>query len=116
VLRPGGGLFIAIPHAGYGKAQRNPQKSNFYLPARHGREHFVYYTPATLARLLESEGFKVARVHPALLHRRAPAARRLGELLFAPLRAAGQALAALAQTRKEFWLVAVKTDAPVRVS
>lgn len=116
VLRPGGGLFIAIPHAGYGKARRNPQQSGFYLPARHGREHFVYYTPETLTRMLVSEGFRVARVNPALLHRRAPAARKVGEALVAPLRALGQALVDLAQARKEFWLVAVKTAEPVRAA
>jgi SAM-dependent methyltransferase len=108
VLRPGGGLFVAIPHGGYGKARRQPQRSQFYLPARHGREHFVYYTPATLTKLLEGEGFRVARVNPALLHRRAPLARRFGELLVAPLRALGQAAVDVAQARKEFWLVAVR--------
>jgi SAM-dependent methyltransferase len=108
VLRPGGGLFIAIPHGGYGKSRRRPLQSQFYLPARHGREHFVYYTPATLTRLLEGQGFRVARVNPALLHRRAPLARKLGEALVAPLRALGQAAINAAQARKEFWLVAVR--------
>ena len=111
VLRPGGGLFIAIPHGGYGKSLRRPQESQFYLPARHGREHFVYYTPATLTRLLEGEGFRVARVNPALLHRRAGAARRVGEALAAPFRALGQALVDVVQARKEFWLVAVRPEA-----
>ena len=59
VLARGGGLFIAIPHGGYGKSVRHPMRSQFYLPSRHGREHFVYYTPPTLTRLLESEGFRV---------------------------------------------------------
>ncbi|MEO7774962.1 MAG: class I SAM-dependent methyltransferase [Steroidobacteraceae bacterium] len=108
VLRSGGALFIAIPHAGYGKSRRAPQTSRFYLPAAHGREHFVYYTPATLSRLLEEEGFKVARVHPALLHGSASLPRRAGEALLAPLRAVGQALLSAAQARKEFWLVAVR--------
>jgi SAM-dependent methyltransferase len=111
VLKSGGGLFIAIPHGGYGKSLRHPQESQFYLPQRHGREHFVYYTPATLTKLLESEGFEVRRVNPALLHRRAGAARRVGEALAAPFRALGQALVDLIQARKEFWLVAVKPDA-----
>lgn len=111
ILKPGGGLFIAIPHGGYGKSVRRPQESQFYRPERHGREHFVYYTPATLTKLLQSEGFRVERVNPALLHRRAGAARRLGEALAAPLRALGQALVDLIQARKEFWLVAVKLEA-----
>jgi SAM-dependent methyltransferase len=109
VLKPGGGLFIAIPHGGYGKSRRRPLESQFYLPARHGREHFVYYTPATLGRLLEQEGFRVGRVHPALFHRRAGALRQVGEALFAPLRAIAQGAVNLAQARKEFWLVAVKS-------
>ncbi len=111
ILKPGGGLFIAIPHGGYGKSVRHPQRSQFYRPERHGREHFVYYTPATLTKLLESEGFRVARVNPALLHRRASAGRKLGEALAAPFRALGQGLVDLIQARKEFWLVAVKPEA-----
>ncbi len=109
VLRPGGGLFIAIPHGGYGKSRRRPLESQFYLPARHGREHFVYYTPATLTRMLETEGFRVARVNPALVHRRAGLGRRVGELLAAPFRALGQAAVDAVQARKEFWLVAVRS-------
>jgi SAM-dependent methyltransferase len=108
VLRSGGALFIAIPHAGYGKARRSPQRSRFYLPAAHGREHFVYYTPATLSRLLGEEGFRVMRVNPALVHRAASLPRRVGEALFSPLRALGQGLLSAAQARKEFWLVAVR--------
>jgi hypothetical protein len=101
-------LFIAIPHAGYGKARRAPQRSRFYLPAAHGREHFVYYTPATLSALLGEEGFRVVRVNPALVHRAASLPRRIGETLLAPLRALGQGLLSAAQARKEFWLVAVR--------
>lgn len=108
VLRAGGAIFIAIPHAGYGKARRSPQTSRFFLPAAHGREHFVYYTPATLTRLLEEEGFGVRRINPALVHRAASLPRRTAELLLAPLRALGQALIDVAQARKEFWLVAVR--------
>jgi len=111
ILRPGGGLFVAIPHGGYGKSLRHPQRSQFYLPERHGREHFVYYTPATLTTLLASEGFSVKRVNPALMHRHAGAARRLGETLAAPFRAIGQALVDSIQARKEFWLVAVRPEA-----
>jgi 2-polyprenyl-3-methyl-5-hydroxy-6-metoxy-1,4-benzoquinol methylase len=108
VLRTDGAVFIAIPHAGYGKSVRSPQTSRFYLPAAHGREHFVYYTPATLSRLLEQEGFRVVRVHPELVHRAASLPRRIGETLLAPWRAVGQALLSAAQARKEFWLIAVR--------
>ena len=108
VLKAGGGLFIAIPHAGYRKARRAPQASRYYLPAAHGREHFVYYTPATLTRLLEQEGFAVKAVNPQLLHRQAGLPRQLGEALVAPLRWVAQRLADALGLRKEFWLVAVR--------
>lgn len=112
ILAPGGGLFIAVPHGGNRKVRTRPQTYQYFLPTRHGREHFVYYTPATMTRLLESEGFRVARINPALVHRRAPVPRRIAEGLVAPLRALGQALVDAAQARKEFWVVAVKTSAP----
>ena len=108
VLRPGGGVFIAIPHAGYRKAVRDPQKSRYYLPSAHGREHFVYYTPDTLTRLLQEEGYRVVAVNPQLVHRTASSARRLGECLVAPLRWVAQRVADGLGLRKEFWLVAVR--------
>lgn len=108
VLRPGGAVFIAIPHAGYGKAVRDPQSSGYYLPAAHGREHFVYYTPATLSRLLAEEDYRVRAVHPRLLHRSAGLSRQVGECLVAPLRWVGQRLAGALALRKEFWLVATR--------
>ncbi|MEY4762292.1 MAG: hypothetical protein RLZZ200_2148 [Pseudomonadota bacterium] len=108
VLRPGGGVFIAIPHAGYRKAVRDPQSSRYYLPAAHGREHFVYYTPGTLSRLLGEEGYRVVAVNPQLVHRAAPVLRRLGEGVVAPLRWCAQRVADGLGLRKEFWLVAVR--------
>jgi len=108
VLRPCGGVFIAIPHAGYRKAVRAPQASRYYLPAAHGREHYVYYTPETLSRLLQEEGYRVVAVNPQLVHRTAPLARRIGETLVAPLRWVAQQAADGFGLRKEFWLVAVR--------
>ena len=108
VLRPGGGVFIAIPHAGYHKAVRDPQASRYYLPAAHGREHFVYYTPTTLSRLLQEEGYRVVAVNPRLLHRSVSWPRRVAELLVAPLRYITQRVADGRGLRKEFWLVAVR--------
>lgn len=110
ILTPGGALFIAVPHGGNRKVRSQPQTYQYFVPARHGREHFVYYTPETMTRLLSEEGFAVRRVNPALVHRRAPALRRLGESAIAPFRAIGQALTDAIQARKEFWLVAVKND------
>jgi SAM-dependent methyltransferase len=110
ILKPGGALFIAVPHAGYRRAVRDPQHAKFYQPTPTGAEggHYIYYTPATLTQLLASCGFEVVRVHPHLVHRSAPAPLRLLQYLLAPLRwAAQQVLSALA-LRKEFWLVAVR--------
>jgi SAM-dependent methyltransferase len=110
LLRSGGALFIAVPHADYRKSVRNPQASRYFLPAVHGREHFVYYTPATLTRLLQEEGFRVVSVHPQLWHRQAGVLRQIGELVLAPLRWLAQSIASAAAVRKEFWLVAVRDE------
>jgi len=109
VLRPGGGVYLAVPHAGYAKSLRDPAVSRYYIPTSHGREHFVYYTPETLTRLLREEGFApVRRPHPDLWHRRAPVATRLGKLAIAPLRLLGQRLREAMGLYKEFSVVAVR--------
>jgi SAM-dependent methyltransferase len=107
VLIKDGAVFLAVPNLGYFKAARSPQTSRFFR-GEAGRAHFVYYTPATLARLLESEGFVVCSVHPLLRHRRAGPLRRLLEAAQAPLRAPFRALVDVLGLRKEFWLVAVR--------
>jgi SAM-dependent methyltransferase len=108
VLRPRGGLFIAVPHGDYHRARRRPQSSRYFLPAAHGSEHFVYYTPATLGRLLGDCGFEVVRTHPALLHGTAPLPVRAVQSAFAPLRAGAQYFANRLDLRKEFWTVALR--------
>jgi ubiquinone/menaquinone biosynthesis C-methylase UbiE len=108
VLRPRGGLFIAVPHADYHRARRDPQRSRYFLPQAHGSEHHVYYTPETLSRLLCECGFTIARVHPALLHRAAPFGVRVAQCAFAPLRALAQGVANQLELRKEFWAVAIR--------
>lgn len=110
VLRPHGGLFIAVPDSRYGRAARNPHQSRFYLPSAKGIQHFIYYTPATLARLLEEEGFRVTRVNPHIVHRYASVGVRALQTLTAPLRIAAQAMLDGLKVRKEFWLTAVRTD------
>ncbi|MET0292856.1 MAG: class I SAM-dependent methyltransferase [Steroidobacteraceae bacterium] len=107
VLREGGALFIAVPHAGYRKAVRNPSASRFYRPDAHGGvEHWVYYTPETLGRLLKEQGFTVRSVHPLLVHPRQPGLATSVEWLTAPLRAPVEALRSALAIRKEFWIVA----------
>jgi SAM-dependent methyltransferase len=109
VLRPCGGVYLAVPHAGYAKSLRNPGASRYYIPSSHGREHFVYYTPTTLPRLLREEGFEPVRFpHPDLWHRRAPLPTRLGKLAVAPLRLLGQRLREALGLYKELSVVAVR--------
>jgi 2-polyprenyl-3-methyl-5-hydroxy-6-metoxy-1,4-benzoquinol methylase len=108
VLVPGGALFFAVPNANYFKARRSPQTSRFFR-GEAGRAHFVYYSPATLSQLLESEGFRIASIHPRIVHRRAGMFRWLPELAVLPLRLPLRAAAGALGLRKEFWLVAVRT-------
>jgi SAM-dependent methyltransferase len=108
VLRPGGAVFIAVPHGGYHKARRHPQTYGYFPPNAAGREHFVYYTPATLSKLVGQEGFRVARLHPALLHRRDNLLRQACQVVIAPLRLAGRTALNALSLRKEFWLVAIR--------
>jgi len=107
VLRPGGGLFIAVPHAGYVKARNNPTECRFYRPEFGGRAHYVYYTPQTLTRLLKEESFDPVNVpHPHLVHRQTGGAELAAEIAIAPLRMAGQRAKSALALYKEFWVVA----------
>jgi len=101
------GLFIAVPHAGYLRARVSPKGYRFYRPEFHGREHFVYYTPQTLSRLLKEESFDPVNVPlPHLVHRRAGGAVRAAEIAIAPLRLAAQQAKSSLALYKEFWLTA----------
>jgi SAM-dependent methyltransferase len=106
VMKPGGAAFFAVPNLDYFKARRSPGESRFFR-GEAGRAHYVYYTPATLRRLLESEGFGVASVHPRLVHRRAGLARLVVEAATAPVRVPLRLVMDALGLRKEFWLVAV---------
>lgn len=108
VLVPGAAVFFAVPNVDYFKAIRSPRTARFYC-GHAAREHFLYYSPATLGRLLEEEGFRVAGVHPCLIHRRAGLFRRLVETVLSPIRIPLRFAAAALGLRKEFWLVAVRS-------
>ena len=113
VLKPGGVLFVAVPDAAYRNAESSPSKSRFYRPDAHGGvEHWVYYTPGTLARMLGKAGLGVVRVHPLLVHRGASSVWRVVEWLAYPLRRALQAGAQLLRLRKEFWMIATRPPGP----
>ncbi|MFN2376550.1 MAG: methyltransferase domain-containing protein [Candidatus Binatia bacterium] len=108
VIIPGGAAFFAVPDVRYFKAVRNPATARFYR-GEAARAHFVYYSPRTLARLLEEEGFRVASVHPRLVHRRGGLAVAALEMLALPFRLPARLIAESLGLRKEFWLVAVRT-------
>jgi len=108
VLVPGAAVFFAVPNLRYFKAVRDPATSRFFR-GEAGRAHHVYYTPQTLSRLLEDEGFRVAAVHPRLVHRRASLLSRALEVAALPLRVPLRLFADAFGLRKEFWLVAVRT-------
>jgi len=109
VLRPGGGVFIAVPNGGYRKAKRDPQSHKFFRSsARFG--HYVYYEPSTLSVLLSQAGFRTVRVHPHLLHRHASAGARIVQRLVAPMRLAAQGVLGALQLRKEFWICALRDE------
>jgi 2-polyprenyl-3-methyl-5-hydroxy-6-metoxy-1,4-benzoquinol methylase len=110
VLRPGGAVFIAVPHAGYLKARMNPAASRFFRPdSPGGREHYVYYTPRTLIRLLKEESYEpVHGPHPHLVHRRAGGLERVRDAAIAPFRFAAQRARSALALYKEFWVVAIR--------
>jgi SAM-dependent methyltransferase len=110
VLRRGGVLFIAVPNAEYAKAARNPTASRFYRPDAHGGiEHQYYYSPATLARMLEKSGFGVVRTHPLLMHGNLPLPSRLVEIVAFPGRWLWSQMLTHLKLRKEFWMVSART-------
>jgi len=110
VLRPGGGLFIAVPDSRYWKSVRNPYKYHFfdYSDSLPHTGHCVYYTPDTLTRLITDSGFSVVSVHPQLIHRTAPAMLKIVQVIVWPLHWLLEKFREIAHLRKEFWLVAVK--------
>lgn len=107
VLRPDGAALLAVPNAEYSKAKRQGRESSFYRPERGGTEHYVYYTPSTLTRLVEEEGFRCTRVHPHFVHPSAPWPVVAGELVTALPRMGLFALRAKLRVLKEFWMVVV---------
>jgi SAM-dependent methyltransferase len=109
VLKPGGVLFVAVPNADYGKAAASPAASRFYRPDAHGGvEHWVYYTPDTLARMLGKAGLSVVRVHPLLIHRRTSSMGRAFEILTYPFRLTLQSAVGVLRLRKEFWMISTR--------
>jgi SAM-dependent methyltransferase len=83
LLEPGGGLYLTIPNAGSFLARLLGRHWWSVLPM-----HLQYFTPSSLRRLLEAEGFEVAWMRT---HAKAFTARYYGERLggYSPALAAG---------------------------
>ena len=109
-LRPGGGLFIAVPHLQYHKALRSPETYRYfnYSGSIGGDGHYVYYTPAALSLMLNKLGFRVVKIDPHLVHRRATVITRLVQIAVSPARLFIRKILTALRLRKEFWLVAIR--------
>jgi SAM-dependent methyltransferase len=110
VLKPGGGMFIAVPNGDYFKARYSPKSYYFFSPESGGRYHFVYYGPKQLRRLVDDEGFRTVRVNPHLWHRRAGWRTNLADVLAWPFRGLYGPVRTAIGNRKEFWLTAVRSS------
>ena len=110
VLKPGGGLFIAVPHLQYHKALRSPETYHYFRVSRDigGDGHYVYYTPDSLGKMLKDMGFAVVKVDPHLIHRGASIAIRLVQTAVSPARRFMQYALTTLHLRKEFWLTAIR--------
>jgi SAM-dependent methyltransferase len=108
VLSPGGVVVVAVPNLDYWKGRAMRRAYRYFRPDDLGRQHYVYYTIATLARLLETCGFEVVATSKAIWRRKL-GARSPAHGLFEALRFAilwtWQALAGLSRLRREIVLV-----------
>jgi 2-polyprenyl-3-methyl-5-hydroxy-6-metoxy-1,4-benzoquinol methylase len=59
LLSPGGRVLIAVPNLTYWKGLFRRHAYRYFRPDDLGQQHYVYYTAATMRRLLESNGFEV---------------------------------------------------------
>ncbi len=57
LLRPGGCVFIKVPHCGcWNRMVMGKSWCGYYFP-----QHLYYFTPATIGRLFEKVGLETAR-------------------------------------------------------
>src|SRR5439155_267460 len=59
LLRPGGVLFVIVPNVESLACRVLHERAATF----DGRNHLVYFSPSTLARMLDSEGFEVVETH-----------------------------------------------------
>jgi 2-polyprenyl-3-methyl-5-hydroxy-6-metoxy-1,4-benzoquinol methylase len=70
VLTSHGVVLIAVPDVRYWKGRRQRATYRYYRPDDLGAQHFVYYSAATLSRLLSENGFQVRHVSKAVYRAR----------------------------------------------
>lgn len=107
VLKPGGAVLICVPDLAYWKSDFMRRTGRYFRPNSLGRQHFVYYTRESLARLLHDNGFQVRAGSKAVW--RSPQQKGLAKLI-EPARFAviwlWQTVAELTRTRRELALIA----------
>lgn len=113
VLRPGGVVYISVPHAGYWKARLWPQSYKFFRPDWIGGQHYVYFTFDSLKRILQECGFTAVRHARARFLKKA-VANGQRSLLVEGLRSCSAAIARTAHKaapglQKELFVVATRT-------
>ena len=70
VLGPSGVVLVALPDVHYWKGDRQRETYRYYRPDDLGTQHFVYYSTASLTRLLTDAGFHVRSTSKAVFRRR----------------------------------------------
>lgn len=114
VLSGPGLVAIRVPDVRYWKGERRRRTYRYYRPDDLGQQHFVYYSDATLPRLLAETGFEVQAATKALFRRALVASRPLlapwESLRFAGL-AVGQTFANALHLRRELFVIARKRAA-----
>jgi len=111
VLRPGGSVVATVPNLRYWKGILLKRRYRYFRPDDLGMQHYVYYTPATLAQVFERAGFQVVRrskvTYRVKAAKRGPMAAILEPLRFVGL-ALWQGLATALYQRRELLVVARK--------
>lgn len=109
VLSSGGVTLIAVPNLAYWKGLFRRRQYRYFRPDDLGQQHYVYYTVATLSRLLEANGFEVVATSKAVLRRnvaRQSPLHMIGEAARFAFMATWQALARALLMRRELTLIA----------
>jgi SAM-dependent methyltransferase len=109
VLRPGGSVVATVPNLRYWKGILLKRRYRYFRPDDLGMQHYVYYTPNTLALVFKKSGFQVLR-RSKVTFRNTKAKRGFISAVFETLRFVGlglwQGLATALFQRRELLIVA----------